>query len=66
MKVYLLFLLIGLAFAQTCINCPADQCQNNKCISCNTGFFLDNFGTCGRYTPIEGCKFYDQINGGCF
>jgi hypothetical protein len=67
MKIFiLLLLLIGLSLSQSCINCPLSECINNKCLSCNPGFFLDNRNICGRYTPIEGCKIYNQINGGCF
>lgn len=65
MKYFVLFLLIGIVSTQGCFNCPNQCGPNNICLGCDNGFFLDNTGSCGRYTPIEDCKIYDVTTGGC-
>jgi hypothetical protein len=65
MKLIVLFVLITIVTAQSCFNCASQCGPNNRCLGCNNGFFLDNTGACGRYTPIEDCKIYDVTTGGC-
>ena len=65
MKLIVLFVLISIATAQSCINCASQCGPNGRCVVCDNGFFLDNVGSCGRYTPIEDCKTYDTQTGGC-
>jgi hypothetical protein len=65
MKYLLLFLLIGIATSQACLNCAGQCTAAGLCSGCDNGFLLDNSGTCGLYTPIEDCKIYDTITRGC-
>ncbi len=65
MKLLVLLLLTSIVTAQTCFNCATQCGANGKCLGCDNGFSLDNTGTCGRYTPIEDCKIYDALAGGC-
>lgn len=65
MKLIVLFVLISIVTAQSCINCPSQCAPNGRCIACLNGFSLDNTGACGRYTPIEDCKTYDIQTAGC-
>lgn len=65
MKLIVLFALISIVTAQVCYNCASQCGQNGRCLGCDNGFYLDNTGSCGRYTPIEDCKTYDIKTGGC-
>lgn len=65
MKVILLLLIVGLVASQQCSNCLANKCINNVCKECIQDYFIDTTGSCGRYTPIEGCKIYIQTTGKC-
>lgn len=65
MKLIFLLLLFAIAASQQCSTCPSQCGPNAKCLGCDFGFFLDNTGACGRFTPIEDCKTYDIQTGKC-
>lgn len=65
MKFIFLLLLLTIAASQQCSTCIQYCGPDGKCLGCDTGFFLDNTGACGRFTPIEDCKTYDSQTGKC-
>ena len=61
-----ILLLLHLSTSQNNF-CAQQDPATLRCLSCNTGFELDNLGNCGLYTPIQGCRvFNSDPTLGCF